>query len=290
MKKIFIISLIITLLGGCTQSIEKEDKCTVYTSFYGMYDFVQMIAGDKAQIKQLIPSGVEAHDWEPGTGDMINLSEADVFVYSGMNMEPWVEKVLGSINNENLVIVEASNGINALEEGKNTDPHVWLNPNNALIELKNITDGLILADGENADFYRNNFETVKVKITELDSKFKEATAKLTDNEIIVTHGAFGYLCDAYGLTQRTIEGLTGESDPSSAAIRDIIDYMNNNGKKALFYIKSEGDKIAETISNETGATLYTLNPFENGADNKDYFEVMNENLENIKEALGKNEQ
>lgn len=289
MKKLFIIPLLAAMLCGCFKTAEDNDKFTVYTSFYGMYDFAKMIAGDRAEIKELIPSGVEAHDWEPGTGDMIALSEADVFIYSGMDMEPWAESILESVDNEELTVIEASKGIKGLENGKATDPHVWLNPNNALTELENITEGLALADSENAEYYRNNFNEVKNKITELDQNFIEMAESIEDKEIIVTHGAFGYLCDAYGFKQYTIEGLSGESDPSSAAVRDVIDYMKTNNKKALFYIEAEGDKLAKTISAETGAELYTLNPFENGAENKDYFTVMNENLENLKDALGKDE-
>ena len=290
MKRIFIIGIFLMLLAGCSGEPVQEDKFTVYTSFYGMYDFTRMIAGDKADIYELIPAGVEAHDWEPGTEDMIGISNADVFVYSGMDMEPWAEKIIESAGNEKLIAVEASKGIEPLEEGKNTDPHVWLNPQNALIQMENITQALCEADSENAQIYRGNLENVRKKIEELDKKFKEATDTFEDKEIIVTHGAFGYLCSAYGLNQYAIEGLTGESDPSSSSMREIIDYMNNNNKKSLFYVKAEGDKLAEAIASETGAQIFELNPFEGDAEGKDYFEVMNENLENMKEALGGNEE
>lgn len=289
MKKFFVLPLMLIMLSGCTQTAPKSENIVIYTSFYGMSNFTQMIAGDKAEVRTLIPSGVEAHDWEPGTNDMIALNEADVFIYSGMNMEPWAESILESVGNENLTVIQASSGIEPIKSGSASDPHVWLNPLNALKELENITDGLITADGNNKDYYINNFENVKTKIIELDNSFKEAVAKIDDKEVIVTHGAFGYLCDAYGLTQYTLEGLTGNSDPSSYAMKSTIDYIKNNNKKALFYVESEGDKLAAAISKETGAELYPLNPFENNSNGKDYFEVMNNNLQTLKKALTKDE-
>lgn len=284
MKKIILAILCAFLLSGCTKDIA-SDKFTIYTSFYGMYDFARMIAGDKAEIKELIPSGVEAHDWEPGTGDMIALSTADVFIYSGMGMEPWVETVLNGINNEKLVVVEASKGIKAPGNGKVKDPHVWLDPQNALSELTNIAEGISKADPENEDYYMANLENVKKQIVGLHADFSSVTESLADKEIIVTHGAFGYLCEAYGLKQYAIEGLGGESDPSSAKIREIIDYMKNNGKDEIFYIEGEDEKVAAMLCGETGAEMYTLNPFEKGTGDMDYFDVMQENLENLKEAL-----
>lgn len=281
MKRIFIAFLCLTFLSGCFKTSEKEDGFTIYTSFYGMSNLAKMIAGEKATVKVLIPEGVEAHDWEPGTGDMISLNDADVFIYNGMGMEPWVDSILNAVDNSNVNIVKASEGI----EKNEGDPHVWLNPQNALIEMENIASALIKADSKNKDYYLKNLENVRLKINELDNSFKGVTDTISDKEIIVTHGAFGYLCAAYGLKQYEIEGINGESDPSTATIREIIDYMNNNNKKALFYISSEDDKVAKTISNETGAKIYSLHTFESGCDNKDYFEIMNENLQTIKKAL-----
>ena len=281
MKKILMTFICLFFLSGCSENTKNEEDFIVYTSFYGMSNFAEMIAGEKADVRVLIPEGVEAHDWEPGTGDMIALNDADIFIYNGMDMEPWVESILNGVDKNELVIVKASDGIKKIEG----DPHVWLNPQNALIEIENIADALIKADSKNKDYYLKNLDAVRKKINELDNNFKEETDKLSDKEIIVTHGAFGYLCDAYGLKQYEIEGINGDSDPSTATMREIIDYMNNNDKKALFYISSEGDKLAKTINSETGAKIYSLHTFESGCDNKGYFEIMNENLQSIKEAL-----
>ena len=290
MKKILTTLFVIFALCGCADNTPQKDAFTVYTSFYAMENFAEMIAGDKAEIVSLIPPGVEAHDWEPSVQDMIGLENADIFIYNGLDMEPWAEDILSGISNKNLLAVRASDGITPLSEGSASDPHCWLNPENAQIELSNIADALCKKDPANAEYYRANFNAAKVKIDELDKAFSDTAAQISDKELIVTHGAFAYLCDAYGFRQYSIEGTAGESDPSSAAIREVIDYIKSSDKTAVFYIESEGDKQAKAISEQTGVALFPLNPFEGGSADKDYFEVMTENLESIRSAFLSNEQ
>lgn len=285
MKKILCMAAICALLGGCGAKTVSTDKFTVYTSFYAMESLTETIAGDKAEVVSLIPSGVEAHDWEPGTADMIALSKADLFIYSGMGMEPWAEKIIDGAANDELAVVEASAGIEPLGTEGVTDPHVWLDPENALRQLENIADALVEADPQNAEYYKANLETARTKIKELDGEFAEIAEKAADKEIIVTHGAFGYLCNAYGLEQYMIEGISGESDPSSAAMRDVIEYLRGKEKRAVFYAAAESDKIARTVADEADAAVYVLNTFESDAAGRDYFEVMRENAEVLREAL-----
>lgn len=129
-----ILSLVIAtsmILVGCAsnstnQSQEKkeektdEKKIKVIASMYPMYDFASKIAGDKADVENIIPNGTEAHGWEPSPADITKLEEADVFVYNGAGMEGWVDKVLESLSNKDLIKVEASDGIDLI---KNEDDH-----------------------------------------------------------------------------------------------------------------------------------------------------------------------
>lgn len=73
-----------------------NDKIKVYASFYPYYEFTKNVAGDKAEVKQYLPSGIEAHDWEPRAGEIQSLKDADVFVYNGLGMEPYVDNLINS--------------------------------------------------------------------------------------------------------------------------------------------------------------------------------------------------
>lgn len=141
--RILPVALCAAMLGGCGASAASSSaaESTVSTdsaplkvmaSFYPMYDFAQKIGGDKVTVTNMVPAGIEPHDWEPSTTDITNLEDADVFIYSGAGMEHWVDSVLGSLTNQDLDVVQASDGI-TLREGYEdedgdvgADPHVWL--------------------------------------------------------------------------------------------------------------------------------------------------------------------
>jgi len=70
-----------------------SDKINVYASFYTMYDFANKIGGDRINLVNIMPAGTEPHHWEPSPKDILEIEKADVFIYNGAGMEPWVEKV-----------------------------------------------------------------------------------------------------------------------------------------------------------------------------------------------------
>jgi len=97
-----------------TNLIPQEEKITILTSFYPYHEFTKNIAGDFAEVKQFMPSGVEAHDWEPRAQEIQSLQDADVFVYNGLGMEPYVDQIIESGEFDNVLFVKASEGIELL--------------------------------------------------------------------------------------------------------------------------------------------------------------------------------
>lgn len=288
MKKLLTIlcALFITvplLPAGCaspaaidTQTAD-NDKITVCTSFYPMYDFTRQLAGDRANIINLVPSGTEPHDWEPSTADIAQLEKADVFIYSGHHMEHWVEKVIASLSNSRLIIAET-----AADIPDSSDPHVWLDPTNANLQMQKITDALCQADGANADYYRQNYSICSERLRQLDSAYQKTA--FTTKDIIVAHEAYGYLCARYGLTQTAVEGLQGESDPSPAKLAEIAAFAKEHSIRYVFAESAENTKILDILAKEIGGEVLILDPFERGT--KDYFTVMEENLSALQTALG----
>ena len=305
------------MLSGCTRAaapnpaakadaMESKKMLKVMASFYPMYDFAAKIGGDKAEVITLVPSGTEPHDWEPADADIRNLEEADLFIYSGAGMEHWVDDVLASLDNKNLISVEASKGV-ALRDGHSHsheeeegagepeeegqyDPHVWLSPLNAEKEMENIKNAYIKADPDNRDYYEANYELYASRFADLNQKFQDTLSSLPNKDIVVSHEAFGYLCDAYGLNQVGIEGLSPDSEPSPARMAEIIDFVRANHVRVIFFEELVSPKVAETIAKETGSSVQVLNPLEGLSDEElesgaDYFSVMEENLKQLEAAL-----
>lgn len=324
--------------GGNKEQAVEEAKIKVMTSFYTMYDFAVNIGGDKVEVKNMVPSGIEPHDWEPAASDIADVENADVLIYNGAGMEHWVDTVLDTLENKDLITVEASKGITLLEghehshiedghidednhveeeehveenasiedsnhveddeheedehdeEEKHLDPHVWLSPVNAKLQVQNIRDAFVKADPSNEAYYNENYEKYVAKLDALDQKYKEALMNLENKDIIVAHEAFGYLCEEYGLNQIGIEGLSPDSDPDPARMEEIIEFAKDKQIKVIFFEELVSSKVSDTIAQEIGATTEVLNPLEGLTKEQvsagaDYISVMEDNLNNLLKAL-----
>lgn len=302
-------TLSLSLLTGCgTQPADTaadDGRLRVLTSFYPMYDFACKIGGDCIDVTNMVPSGTEPHDWEPSTNDLKNLEKADVFIYNGADMEPWADDLLVS-RSDTLHVVEASENVELRttdgehehaheHEGADHhhgdfDPHVWLDPENAKIEMEAIRDALCAADSENATVFQSNYEKYAAELDALDAEFHEKLSSLPNRTIVVAHEAFGYLCDAYGLTQVGIEGLSPDSEPDPGRMAEVIDFVREHNISTIFFEELVSPKVAEAIASETGAQAKMLSPLEGLSDEQaaagaDYFSVMHDNLAALMEAL-----
>mgnify|MGYP004598595427 FL=1 len=302
-------TLSLSLLTGCgTQPADTaadDGRLRVLTSFYPMYDFACKIGGDCIDVTNMVPSGTEPHDWEPSTNDLKNLEKADVFIYNGADMEPWADDLLVS-RSDTLHVVEASENVELrTTDGEHEhahehegvdhhhgdfDPHVWLDPENAKIEMEAIRDALCAADPENSTVFQSNYEKYAAELDALDAEFREKLAPLPNRTIVVAHEAFGYLCDAYGLTQVGIEGLSPDSEPDPGRMAEVIDFVRDHSISTIFFEELVSPKVAEAIASETGAQAKMLSPLEGLSDEQaaagaDYFSVMHDNLAALMEAL-----
>lgn len=302
-------TLSFSLLTGCgTQPADTaagDGRLRVLTSFYPMYDFACKIGGDCIDVTNMVPSGTEPHDWEPSTNDLKNLEKADVFIYNGADMEPWADDLLVS-RSDTLRVVEASENVELRttdgehehaheHEGADHhhgdfDPHVWLDPENAKIEMEAIRDALCAADPENSTVFQSNYEKYAAELDALDAEFREKLSSLPNRTIVVAHEAFGYLCDAYGLTQVGIEGLSPDSEPDPGRMAEVIDFVREHSISTIFFEELVSPKVAEAIASETGAQAKMLSPLEGLSDEQaaagaDYFSVMHDNLAALMEAL-----
>ena len=302
-------TLSLSLLTGCgkqpADTAAGDGRLRVLTSFYPMYDFACKIGGDCIDVTNMVPSGTEPHDWEPSTNDLKNLEKADVFIYNGADMEPWADDLLVS-RSDTLRVVEASENVelrttdgehehaheheDADHHHGDFDPHVWLDPENAKIEMEAIRDALCAADPENSTVFQSNYEKYAAELDALDAEFREKLAPLPNRTIVVAHEAFGYLCDAYGLTQVGIEGLSPDSEPDPGRMAEVIDFVREHSISTIFFEELVSPKVAEAIASETGAQAKMLSPLEGLSDEQaaagaDYFSVMHDNLAALMEAL-----
>lgn len=278
LKKISAVLILFLAVSGCSKTAQNEDsqKLKVYTSFYAMYDLAKEVGGDRAEVINMVSPGAEAHDYEPSAKEIALLGEADLFVYSGNGMEPWVDSVAKSVENKVTVVNTGAD----IETDSGKDPHTWLSPMLALKQAQSICDAMIQCDPENESVYRENIKKFEEKANRLEERRTQIVSK-ANKAIVVSHKAYAYL----GVEQIGIENEHGTGDPSPAQLAQAIDYIKENDVKYIFTSDTEPSKAAETAARETGAELLTLSTMEGDAQNRDYAAIMEENLDRIEEAV-----
>ncbi len=277
--------LLIFLLTACSSPSPPSDRLSIVVSFYAMEDFTRSIAGELCDLRVLVPAGADPHGWEPTIRDMEALENADLFIYSGLGMEPYLPSLRASLRSDALTFVETAEVVTPLTpaDGAQSDPHVWLDPRNAIVQMRAILDALCAHDPANSDAYTANFEKLKAEVEALHEQYLSETEAFTRSDLVVSHEAFGYLCAAYGLRQVAIEGLQAESEPTAARMAEIIDYVETNDVRVIFTEELVSPKTSEVIAAQTGAQTRLLSPFESGT--QSYVAVMLENLSALRDAL-----
>ena len=310
MKRLLIPFLIfIIIASGCsnaasTNSEKTSKKLQIVTTFYPMYYFAKKVAGSSANVELLIPNGVEPHDWEPTAKDMAKIQDADVFIYNSQSFELWTDKVLKSINDSKLTVVEASKGIKLMdaveseeedehghsEHSTAKDPHVWLSPVLAQQEVNTIAKAIEQADPKNKDQYQKNAADINSQLGDLDRLYKETVVKAKKKEFVTQHAAFGYLAKQYGLTQIPIAGLSPDVEPTLGKLAELTDLTKKKKVKIIYFEEMTSSKVAETLAKEIGAKTEVLNPLEGLTKEEqqkglDYLDVMKKNLESLKLSI-----
>lgn len=277
---------------GCNDSKisgkkEDSDKICVTVSIEPLREFTKIVGRDKVDVKTMVPNGTEPHDFEPKTKDLLALNKAKVFVYNGLGMEHWQDRVLNTIESKDIKIVEASKGADILKEGDKIDPHLWLSLDGAKIEAKNIKDALVSVDSENKDYYEENFEKFSKELDSLKNEYKGKFNELSNKDFVTGHAAFGYLCREFGLKQVSVENLFGEGEITPQKMQEIVEFCKENNIKTIFMPELASEKISKTLANEVDGKIEKIYTLECNEDGISYIDAMKDNLSKIYNSLSK---
>lgn len=306
-KLLYLITVILLIMSlvACNKNTDTKQttkiesngnkKIKIAVTFNPLKEFTEAVGGDKVQVETIIPNGSEPHDFDPRAKDLINIENADIFVYNGLNMEPWVDKVISNLQNKDIIKVESSKNVNAIEveeheseEGHEHgayDPHTWLGLTSAKVQAKNITDALIKIDEKNKDFYEKNYKQFEGELDKLLNEYKPKFQALKNKNFVTGHAAFAYFCRDFGLKQNSIEGVFAEGEPTPKKLKVLTDYCKENKVKTIFVEDMVSPKVSETLAKEVGANIKTIYTVEASEDNKSYIQSMESNIKEVYESL-----
>lgn len=305
----------------------KKDKITIVTSFYPMYIIALNLVADidNVEVVNLTDNNIGClHDYQLTTNDMRTLSDADILILNGGEMESFLEEVITAY--PDLSVIDASEDINFLEgaehvhgdedhaneeDGHNHEEehthedehaheenhhthgtingHVWLDMNRYLMQIDHIAHTLGEFDNDNATAYESNAKAYMQKVNERKETFEKALEPAKGNEIITFHAAFAYLADELGMEVVYALDMDSETTALSAGdIATVIDEIKLHNIKYLLAEEQYSKAVAERIALETNTTVLLLDTMVGGeVDNDAYLLAMDRNLEKLSVFFGK---
>lgn len=216
-------------------------------------DFVRVIGGNHVDVHGILKTDVDPHDYEPSPADVARLASARVIVKNGVGLEEWFDATIRNAEPK-AAIVDASTGV-ALRDGG--DPHIWLDPRNAKVMVRNITAGLTAADPAHAADYEASEAAYASELDRLDGEIAAEIARLANRKLVTNHDAFGYYVDRYGLefVGSIIPSFDTSAELSAADVSNIVSRIKQAGVKAVFSESSVPPKTAEAIGRDAGVTV-----------------------------------
>jgi zinc transport system substrate-binding protein len=298
--------LMVPLLASCQKGVEPptdSGRLEVITTLFPLYDFTRNIGGDRVHVTLLLPPGVEPHSFEPKPGDMLKAARANLFIFTGKSMEPWVDGILKGMENKKLLVVDSSKGIGLIEQRKTADeddrghdhgradPHIWLDLSNAEKIVDNILEGLTNRDPSNRDYYRKNADSYKARLSEMDEKYRSNLS--TCKKRVFVHGghfAFGYLAKRYNLRYISAYHGSPDAEPTPRRLIELKNALKRFSLHYVFYEELITPRVAEIVSRETGADMLKLHGGHNvSRDEMDkgitFLSIMEDNLKNLRVGL-----
>jgi zinc transport system substrate-binding protein len=283
------LSSIVVYETNSVQQFTKIDnsKLEVISSFSPLYEFSRNVGQEKVDVVLLVPVGVEPHDWEPTVKDVQRMQKSDLIIINGMGFENWVDNLQET--NYSGKIVDTSNEIpimnfNDENSQESIDPHIWLNPLYAKIQVQNIADAFSQSDPENEQYYQSNAEKYIKELDLLDLKIRNELSDC-NRDFVTFHNAFSYFADEYNLNQHTIiSSNDSHGEVTAKTLENIISTSRALNIKVIFSEENIDARTSKIIANEIGGKVLILSPLEVLSD-ETYISKMTQNLKNLEEAL-----
>jgi len=335
---VVVVSAIAVSLGSCQTNAPTTDsdsqaqsttaaatgELQVVTTFLPITQFTKAVAGDRAEVNQLLPANVGPHDYQAKPEDAQRLAEADVLVQNGLEMEEFLEDLVENANNPDLQIIDSSEEITTIaneevegdshkeeedhahdhdhdhEEGEDKaeeghhhhgeyNPHVWLDPKRAIEQVENIRDGLIAADPEGEAEYTANAAAYIEELQELDAEITSTLQPYAGKTFVAFHDFAPYFAQSYDLDAEFLVDIP-EENPAPGDVKRVTDAVEEANLKALLTEPQAGENAFAALAEDLNVEISTFDSLETGSpealEPNYYITTMRQNVQDLVSAFG----
>lgn len=310
---LLLVSLTAIGLGACgtgsptisASPSEETQRLKVITTFIPVTNFTKAVAGDRAEVTQLLPTNVGPHDYQAKPEDVQTLARGNVIVKNGLGMEEFLGDLLKNAGNANLKVIDSSKDIQPIaneekhdhdhektsEAGHNHgafNPHIYLDPKRAIKQVENIRDGLITADPEGKTTYDKNATAYIEKLKKLDGEIAQKLQPFAGKSFVTYHDFAPYFAQSYNLKAEFLVDVP-EDNASPEDVKRVINAAKQSNLKTLLTESQAVGSPFAALAKDLKVKVSTFDPLEtsNGeALRPDYYlTTMRQNLQNLESAF-----
>jgi zinc/manganese transport system substrate-binding protein len=292
-------SLLFPIVVQAVEPARPGEPIQIVVTIPVLKDFVQQIGGSHVQVMSLL-SGLESeHTYSPRPSDIIAVRKARLLVEIGVGLEVWVSALVKNAGSASLRVITTSKGIALIRDQSRDDgpqasadnthdgnPHIWLDPENAKIMLRHITEALIKVDPSHASEYRDNQAAYLRQLDQLQKDLAERLKAITDRRILVYHPAWPYFARRFGF--RIIDEIVAQagSEPSAHHLQELISRIRKEGIRVIVSEPQMNQKIPDVLARETGARIVVLSPLPGAMPGTEtYLSLLRYNVMQLADAL-----
>jgi zinc transport system substrate-binding protein len=297
-SSIVVVSAISLTLGSCAKppaTTPTPKQLQIMTTFIPITDFTKAVAGDRAQVTQLLPTNVEPHDYQAKPGDAQKLAKADVLVQNGLEMEGFLKELVKNTGNAKLKVIDSSQGVQPIvtetiepKQQPKSNPHIWLDPKRAIRQVENIRDGLIVVDPAGKEIYTANAGAYIQKLRSLDAETTKMLQPFAGKTFVAFHDFAPYFAQSYNLKANFLVDVP-EDNPSPADVKRIVDTVKATNLKTLLAEPNGGTEAFAALAKDLNVRVSTFDTMETGSpeavQSGHYITTMQQNVKTLVTAF-----
>lgn len=295
------------MIGACLLSLvgpawsapavveESGPTVKVVATFPVLKDLAERIGGNRIQVTSLLTGLESEHTYTPKPSDKMTLRSARLLVEIGLGMEIWVKELIKNAGNPNLLIVTTSKGIRLIKSRGEAehpadlgDPHIWLDPENAKLMVRHITQGLISVDSGHKEKFLRNQAVYLNELDQMQKRLLEELRSLRNRKIITHHSAWAYFARRFGFTIRDTIMIQVGTEPSAGHLSSLVQKIRDENIRVIVSEPQLNPRFPEFLAQETGARVAVLTPIPGALPGTEtYRSMMEYNVHQLISALKK---
>ena len=247
LKSIYVLLMIggLFLLGACsndslkTSNTPHSDRIQIVTTISQIGEPIEVIGGDRVDVKSLMGPGVDPHLYKATQGDINTLQNADIILYSGLHLEGNMGEIFAKMS-EIKTTVGLGESLDKekllMDEEGAIDPHIWFDVDLWKEALDVAVEELKKLSPDDADYFEENKQKY---FSQLDELKKEAVEKISsipqEQRVLVTaHDAFGYFGRMNDIEVIGLQGLSTEDEVGLSDIGSTVQLLIEKQVPAVF--------------------------------------------------------